>query len=256
MPISIKSDSDIEMLDKSGKILSWALGELQKAAVPGATLSHLDRFARDLLKSKDAKPAFLNYQPEGADRPYPAAICASLNEVIVHGIPTDRELKVGDILKIDLGVDYKGYFTDSAVTVIVGGEDAVRPSVRKLVKATKEALYAGIDVCLIGNRIGDIGVAISKVAKKYDLSVAEGLAGHGVGFSPHEDPIIPNEGHAGKGALLKEGMVIALEPMFCLGRPEIVQNDDDAYETEDMSISAHFEHTIAITPDGPRILTA
>ena len=254
--VSIKTEKDIAHIRQSGKILSWVLSEAKKAAKEGASLSHLDRFVHDMIAQKGARPSFLNYQPEGAKEPYPASICASIGKVVVHGIPKNIKLKNGDILKIDIGVDYKGYFTDSALTVIVGGESTVSPSILRLIKATEEALNAGIDACVVGNRLGDIGHAISSIAKKYKVSVVEGLAGHGVGFSPHEDPLVYNEGSPGKGMILKEGMVLALEPMFCLGRPEIITREDGSYETADSSIAAHFEHTVAITSEGPKILTA
>ncbi len=252
--IKLKTDSDIEILRLSGKILRDVLDRLINAARPGVRLSFLDKLAFDLIASYGGKPAFLHYRPEGAAKPYPASICASLNECIVHGIPDNYSLKEGDILKLDLGVDFKGRFTDSAKTVIIG--DKASKDERMIVHAVNEALEAAIAVCEAGNKLGDIGAAVEGIAKKHNVSVVEGLAGHGVGFMPHEDPLVWNYGRANTGMTLNPGLVIAIEPMFCLGDPEIVENHDGSYSTLDGSTSAHAEHTIAITDSGSIVLTA
>jgi len=252
--LKLKSKKDISGIETSGKILKAVLDELEKAAIPSTKLAFLDRLAFDLIKSYEAKPAFLNYRPEGAKKAFPASICASLGPVVVHGIPDGRALERGDILKIDAGVNYKGYFSDSARTVIVGNECSAEE--KKLVKATEEALYAGIEEVIPGNRLGDIGYAISSVADKYGVSVVDGLAGHGVGFAPHEDPLVFNVGRKGTGSLIEEGMVLALEPMFSLGYPDILELPDGSFKTVDGSVTAHFEHTVAATKSGPRILTS
>jgi len=250
----IKSEKDLIVLETSGRILKAVLDAVSDAAVPGVKLAFLDRLAFDLISSYEARPSFLGYRPEGAKKAYPASICASLGGVVVHGVPDQRVLEEGDVLKIDIGVDYKGYFTDSARTVVMGGNKSGR--VEKLVKATEEALYAGIEEVRPGARLGDIGFAISSVAKKYGVNVIEGLAGHGVGFAPHEDPLVFNVGRKGTGALIEEGMVLALEPMFSLGSPEIFELPDGSYKTVDGSITAHFEHTAAALSSGPKILTS
>jgi methionyl aminopeptidase len=250
----IKSEKEIGFIETSGKILKAVLDELVKAAAPGVKLMFLDRLAFDLIASYEAKPSFLHYRPEGAKKAYPASICASLGATVVHGIPDGRSLNAGDILKIDAGVNYKGYFSDSAVTVIVGGECS--PKEKKLISATEEALYAGIEQVFPGNRIGDIGHAISAVANKYGVNVVDGLAGHGVGFAPHEDPLVFNVGRKGSGMVIEEGMVLALEPMFSLGSPEVFELPDGSFKTVDGSVTAHFEHTVAALSSGPKILTS
>jgi methionyl aminopeptidase len=250
----IKSEKDIEILKTSGQILKTVLDELSVAAAPGVKLAFLDRLAFDLISSYDAKPSFLGYRPEGARKPYPASICASIDSVIVHGIPNERALEEGDVLKIDIGVDFKNHFTDSAKTIVIGGK--ISGAVSKLIRATEEALYAGIEEVRPGQKLGDIGYAISAVAKKYGVSVVEGLAGHGVGFAPHEDPLVFNVGRKGTGILIEEGMVLALEPMFSLGSPEIFELPDGSFKTVDNSTTAHFEHTIVALRTGPKILTS
>lgn len=251
---TIKTDKDISILETSGKILKKVIEEVVKAAVPGVKLAFLDRLAFDFISSHEARPSFLRYRPEGAKHAYPASICASIGSTVVHGIPGNRALKEGDILKIDMGVDYKGFFTDSALTMAVGGKCS--PGEKKLIRATEEALYAGIKRVVPGNRLGDIGNAISSVAQKYGVSVINGLAGHGVGFAPHEDPLIFNIGRKGAGMMIKEGMVLALEPMFSIGSPDVFELSDGSFKTVDGSTSAHFEHTVAATANGPKILTS
>lgn len=250
----IKSKKDISLLKISGRILKDTLDEVVANAIPDVKLKFLDQLAFDIISSYGAKPSFLGYQPEGAKKAFPASICASLGSVVVHGVPSNRTLEEGDVLKIDIGVDYQGYFTDAACTVIMGGKKM--SAVKKLVKATEEALYAGIKEIKPGNRLGDIGFAISNVAHKYGVSVIEGLAGHGVGFAPHEDPLVFNTGNKGTGMLLEEGMVITLEPMFSLGSPQVFELPDGSFKTVDNSITAHFEHTIAVIRSGNMILTS
>lgn len=222
--------------------------------MPGVKLNFLDQLALTIISSYGAKPSFLGYQPEGAKQAFPASICTSLGSVVVHGVPNSRSLEEGDVLKIDIGVNYKGYFTDAACTVLMGGKKMA--AVKKLIKATEEALYVGIKEIKPGNRLGDIGFAISNVAHKYGVSVIEGLAGHGVGFAPHEDPLVFNTGRKGTGMLLEEGMVITLEPMFSLGSSQVLELPDGSFKTVDNSVTAHFEHTIAVTHSGHMILTA
>lgn len=251
----LKSEKDIKTLEVSGRILKVVMDAVSEAAKPGVKLIFLDRLAYDLIASYEAKPAFLGYRPEGFKEVYPASICLSLNSVIVHGIPDERKLAENDVLKIDIGVNYKNRFTDSARTVIIG--DKKPPAdVEKLLKATEEALYAGIEEVRPGNKIGDIGFAISSIAKKYGVSVIDGLTGHGVGFAPHEDPLVFNVGRKGTGITIEKRMVLALEPMFSLGSPEIIELPDGSFKTLDSSMTAQFEHTVVALPGGPKILTS
>jgi len=249
----IKSAKDIELLAVSGHILKSVLDKTIKVAKPGVKLSFLDKIATDLITSYNARPSFLGYKPEGAKKAYPASITTSLDSVVVHGVPGNQELKEGSVLKIDIGVNYKGYFTDAARTIVIGSKKT--QAIKKLVKATEEALYAGIEEVRPGNRLGDIGFAISSIARKYDVSVIAGLAGHGVGFAPHEDPLVLNIGRKGAGIIIEEGMVLALEPMFSLGNSAVFELPDGSFKTIDGAIAAHFEHTVVALNSGPRILT-
>ncbi len=251
MPI-FKTKKDIEALRASGAILAAVLFELKKNIYEGVTLSSLDKKARTFLMARNARPAFLNYKPEWAERAYPAAICASVNEKIVHGIPNEYKIKDGDLVKIDMGVNFNGYVTDAAMTVGVG---VISKNAERLIRTTEEALYKGIRECVFGNRLGDIGNAIETHAKKNGITVISGLTGHGVGFELHEEPTVYNFGTRGKGMELREGLVIAIEPMFSLGSADIIQTADEGYATADGSLSAHFEHTVAIGENGPEILT-
>ena len=237
---------------ESGKILGHILKTLQSAAKIGVTTKELDKIAYKMALEANSVPVFLNYRPSGASKGYPASICASINDIIVHGIPSDYSLKNGDLLKIDSGVKYKNYCSDSAITVAIGN---VNETAKRIMKVTELALMAGISQAIVGNTVGDIGFAIESVAKRNGFSVADGLTGHGIGRNLHEDPYVLNFGKKGKGELLREGMVIAIEPMLTAGRGEIIQTDEESYATADGSLSAHFEHTVAITKSGPRILT-
>lgn len=252
MNIKLKNEHDLEMLRTSGIILSRTLNALKERARVGVRLAYLDDLARQFIKNEGAKPSFLGYKPEGASIGYPAAICTSVNEKIVHGIPDNYTLKDGDVLKIDLGVNYKNYFTDAAITVPIG---KISAEAQKLIQVTKEALGNAIKICAVGNHLGDIGWIIEKTVKSAGFSVARGLTGHGVGFAVHEDPTIYNYGDKGTGMVLKPGMVLAIEPMVVVGLGDIKQLSDDSFVIKDGSLSAHFEHTIAITKNGPEILT-
>jgi methionyl aminopeptidase len=250
--IRLKSESDIRHLRESGRILARLLRELQKRALAGTKLKDLDLFARKFLAEAGAEPAFLNYQPTGAEKGFPAAICTSVNEVVVHGLPDSYILKSGDLLTLDAGVKYRGYFTDAAITVPIG---KVSEEAMNLKRAAEVALEAAIRECYAGKTLGDIGAAIEEVAEEYGVQPVEGLTGHGVGFAVHEDPSVHNFGKRGTGYELKSGLVIAIEPMFTTGSGNIVQNHKDEYETEDSALSSHHEHTIVITEGEPEILT-
>jgi methionyl aminopeptidase len=250
--ILLKTDKEIEILAESGRILSSVLKTLSKKAKIGASLMELEQAARKMLKEAGAKPAFLGYQPDGAEKPYPAALCLSLNDVVVHGIPRDYILRSGDVLKIDIGVIYEGMVTDSAVTIGMG---KISSLAKKLMVSTKKALDAAIIAAKKGKYLGDIGYAIERQAKKDGFKVLKGLTGHGVGYEVHEDPVILNYGRKGTGPELKEGMVLAIEPMLSVSSEEIIQNRDESYSSADRSLTAQFEHTIAITKKGTVILT-
>lgn len=253
--ITIKSKEEIEILRECGKRLAFILQEVGKAVKPGVSTAELNNIANNLAKEKGDIPSTLNYKPKGARRAYPASICVSINDEIVHGIPNEnpRILKEGDIVSLDMCLTHKGMVTDSAITVSVGKIDPVSS---KLIEVTKEALYSGIKSARGNKHVGDIGYAVERVAKTNGFSIVEDLCGHGVGYSVHEDPYIPNYGEKGRGEKLKPGMVIAIEPMLNVGAKDIfMEKDDWTYKTLDGSRSAHFEHTVLITSGEPEILT-
>lgn len=251
----LKSPEEIKIMKEGGQRHAEILRALAGMIKPGVSTFVLEEEALRLIKEGGDKPAFLGYTPSGARRPFPAALCVSINEEIVHGIPNEKEriIKEGDIVSIDLGLVHKGFITDSAVTVGCG---AIDDESRELIRTTKLALEKGIEAAKGGNTIGDIGAAIQEVADSSPFSLAEDLAGHGVGDHVHEEPYVPNEGKKGEGMKLEPGMVIAIEPMLNIGRGAI-KGTKDGYTivTKDGSRSAHFEHTVAITEKGNIILT-
>jgi len=253
MSVIIKTKEQIDIIREGGKRLASVLEKVAKKVAPGISTFELDKYTYDLIKDLGDEPAFLNYKPDGASRAYPASICISVNNEIVHGIPSKKKiLKVGDIVSLDLGIKHKGLFTDHAVTVPVGKTDKKS---EKLMYDTKEALMVGVDMARGGNTVGDIGHAIEQfVNKRY--GIVRELAGHGVGVKIHEDPYIPNYGKAGHGQKLITGMVVAIEPMLNIGKADIISCDDGyTIKTADGSRSAHFEHTILITEGEAEILT-
>ena len=253
--IKLKSKEDIAILREGGKRHAWILKEIAAMVKPGVHARELDAKAAELIKAGGDAAAFLNFKPRGSARPYPATLCVSINDEIVHGIPTegDKVLKEGDIVSLDLGLVHNKLFTDAAITVPVG---KISSELQQLLEVTKKALMAGIKAAKGGKRIGDISNAIQTVAAPYGYGIVEELAGHGVGYGVHEDPYVPNYGDPGKGEVLKPGMVIAIEPMFNIGGKEIALDADGyTYKTADGSPSAHFEHTVLITKSGPEILT-
>lgn len=250
--ICIYSSSEIKSIADSGAILAEVFEKTAKEARVGMILKDLDKLAFKLIKELGAEPAFLNYRPSGALKPYSATICASVNDVIVHGLPDNYQLKNGDVLKLDSGVKHRGFYSDAAITVGIG---TISPEAGKLIKATKMALEEAIKMAKPGNFLGDIGWVIEKVAKKFGVKTIKELTGHGIGRELHEDPTIYNFGKRGKGIELKSGMVLAIEPMFAIGTEKIIQKKDESWATADGSLSAHFEHTIAITDKGPKVLT-
>lgn len=251
----IVNEQERESLRTSGRMLAEVLTEVAALVVPGVTTAALDIAAEKAIRARGCTPAFLGYQPEGANYPFPAVLCVSVNEEIVHGIPRESVTLVdGDIVTLDLGLSYDGYFTDSALTVPVG---EISKEDQELLDATDEALTAAIAAVHAGVRTGDIGAAVEEVAKRHKFSIVEDLGGHAVGRAVHEQPYIANFGKKGKGEVLPEGMVIALEPMLSRGSSRIVLDEQDewTYRTGDGSRAAHFEHTIIVTRDGAEVLT-
>lgn len=245
--ISIKSEREIKLLKIAGNIVYETHQYLSPFIKEGITTKELDTLAEEFIRSKGATPSFKGYND------YPASICTSINEEVVHGIPSKRRLRNGDIISIDIGACYKGYHGDSAWTYAVGEVSEKR---KYLMEHTEKSLFVGLSMVKPGNRIGDIGAAIYEYATSHKLGVVRELVGHGVGTSVHEEPEVPNYGKPHTGPVLKEGMVIAIEPMLTLGRRDICILDDDwTIETVDNSPSAHFEHTIVVTKDGYKILT-
>ena len=245
--ITIKSQREIELLKIAGNIVYQTHQYLKPLIKEGITTKELDKLAEDFIRSHDATPSFKGY--EG----FPSTLCTSINSEVVHGFPSDRKLKNGDIISIDIGACYKGYHGDSAWTYTVGEVD---DKTKQLLEDTEKSLYVGLSQVKPGNRIGDIGYAIEEYAHKHNLGVVRELCGHGVGTSVHEDPEVPNYGIPNTGPRLKEGMVIAVEPMLTLGSPRVYLHDNNwTVDTQDGSLSAHFEHTVVVTKDGYQILT-
>jgi methionyl aminopeptidase len=253
MAVIIKTKEEIQILREGGKRLATILQKVSQRVVPGISTWELDEYAHSLIKEGGDEPAFLHYKPDGHSKPYPASLCTSVNNEVVHGIPKKSKiLKEGDIISIDLGLKHKGLFTDHAITVPVG---KVSKASEQLLHTTQEALMVGIDHAKGGSTVGDIGYAIEQfVARRY--GIVRELSGHGVGKKIHEDPYIPNYGKKGKGQKLIAGMVVAIEPMLNIGGADIISlSDGYTIKTADGSRSAHFEHTILITEGDAEILT-
>jgi len=242
-----KSAAEIEKMARAGRVVHGCLQMLAAAVHPGVTTTELDRMAEDYIRSHGAVPTFKGY------RGFPSSICASPNDMIVHGIPGEAALDEGDILSIDVGVTLEDYVGDSAITVPVG---EISEEASALMAATRESLGRAIEHCREGNRVGDISHAVQAYVEERGYSVVRSLVGHGIGRDMHEDPQVPNFGAPGKGPRLVEGMVLAIEPMVNAGRYDVEMGDDGwAVYTRDGTLSAHFEHTVAVTSDGPRVLT-
>lgn len=250
-----KSQTQIDGLREAGKRMKQVVDSTLVAVKPGMSSMELERIARETTEKVGATPSYLGFVSEKGGKPYPAALCVSINNEIAHCPPKpEKILKEGDVVAIDFGLEYRGYFMDTAYTVGVG---AVDKQAQNLIEGTRAALEAVIEAAKIGGTIGDIGAAAQKAAKQYKLGVVKDLRGHGVGGAVHEDPLIPNFGKAEEGEVLVEGMVLALEPIFAEGSGEMVDDKDKiGYVTRDGSRTAHFEHTILITKEGAEILTA
>jgi methionyl aminopeptidase len=254
MPVVIRSAGEITLLREAGRHVAEVLQMLSAAVRPGVVVADLDAIVRHEFDCRRLTPTFLHYQPRSNQPPYPATVCVSVNDVIVHGIPGTTVLREGDVVSLDLGATYRGYVGDSAITVACG---STSPEVEHLVTVTDAALRKGIEQAQAGNRLGDVGYAIQQCIEAEGMSVIKDYGGHGVGRSMHEDPFVPNHGAPGTGRLLRPGMVIAIEPMATLGADQSrVDADGWTIRTIDGSLAAHFEHTIAITEDGPLVLTA
>jgi methionyl aminopeptidase len=242
-----KSAAELDLMAEAGAVVARTLDLLGEHVRPGVTTAELDRIADEFIRSEGGVPTFKGY------RGYPAAICASPNDMIVHGIPGPYELADGDVLSVDVGVTLHGFVGDSAYTFTVGD---ISEEAELLLETCRAALDAGLEQARVGNRVGDISAAVQRVTEAAGFSVVRALVGHGVGRSMHEEPQIPNFGEPGRGPLLQEGMTLAIEPMITAGGAEIVVEDDRwSISTEDGSLAAHFEHTVAVTAEGPRILT-
>ena len=242
-----KSPQEIERMARAGEVVADVLALLGERARPGVTTEELDALADEFIRSRGGVPTFKGY------RGYPASICTSPNDMVVHGIPGLHTLEEGDILSVDVGVTLDGFVADSAYTFPVG---EIAPEVERLLEGGKAALAAGIEQCRPGNRLSDISHAIQVVTEEHGFSVVRSLVGHGVGRSMHEEPQIPNFGEPGRGPRLSPGMTFAIEPMINAGGADVVIHDDEwSISTADSSLSAHFEHTVAVTEEGPRILT-
>lgn len=245
--IILKNPDEIELMRKANKIVGQVLQKVSEEAKPGVTTARLDQMAEDMCKDAGCRPAFKGYHG------YPFSLCCSVNEQVVHGFPNDRPLKEGDILSMDFGVIKEGFYGDSATTVAIG---KISDEAKRLMKSTKESLDAGIEQARPGNRLGDISAAVQKTAEDAGFSVVRQFVGHGIGRALHEDPQVPNFGKKGKGLQLKTGMVLAIEPMVNAGGVEVkILSDGWTAVTVDGKLSAHFEHTVAITDNGPRILS-
>ncbi|KPI15097.1 methionine aminopeptidase, type I [Actinobacteria bacterium OK006] len=253
--VELKTDTSIDEMYEAGQVVGRALTAVRKVADVGVSLLELDEVAHQVLRDAGADSPFLGYRPSFAPTPFPAVICASVNDAIVHGIPTGYRLRDGDLVSIDFGAELGGWVGDSAISFIVGEP---RVADVRLVETAERALAAGIEAAVVGNRIGDIAHAVGTVCRAAGYGIPDGFGGHGVGRRMHEDPSVPNEGCPGRGLPLRRGMVLAIEPMLIGGGTDGFHAAPDGWtlRTDDGSRAAHTEHTVAITRTGPRILTA
>ncbi|MDG4860807.1 type I methionyl aminopeptidase [Streptomyces sp. T-3] len=253
--VELKTDASMDLMREAGRVVAQGLTAAREAADVGVSLLELDEIAHDVLRKAGATSPFLGYRPTFATSKFPAVVCASVNDAIVHGIPDGYRLADGDLVSIDFGAQLNGWAGDSAISFTVG---TPRPEDVRLIETAEAALAAGIAAAVVGNRIGDIAHAIGTVCRSAGYGIPDGFGGHGVGRSMHEDPPVPNEGRAGRGMQLRHGMVLAIEPMLIGGGKDGYYEDADGWtlRTNDGSRAAHAEHTVAITEAGPRVLTA
>jgi len=247
--IEIKTPAELESMRRASRVVAEVLSQLQPLVKPGVSTAELDKFAEKRVRELGAVPAFLGY------RGYPATLCVSINEEIVHGIPSPKRfVKAGDIVSLDMGAVADGFYGDAALTVAAG---EISPEARRLMDVTRESLGRALSAVKAGARLGDVSNAVQKYAEEHGMSVVREFTGHGIGRRLHEEPSIPNFGRPGSGPVLKAGMTLAIEPMLCLGRADVVvKNDGWTAVSADGSLAAHFEHTVAVTEDGCEILTA
>jgi methionyl aminopeptidase len=253
--VELKTADELAVMREAGRIVAAALAAVRERARAGVTLLELDAVAVDVIREHGATSSFLNYHPDFAPTPFPGVICASVNDVIVHGIPDGYRLREGDLVSIDCGACLDGFHGDSAVTFTIGAPSDADAT---LMKNTEAALDAGICAAQAGGRLGDVSAAVGEVGRATGYGIPQGFGGHGVGRRMHEDPSVPNEGRPGRGLPLRPGLVIAIEPMFLSGGRDrfVIDADGWALRTADGSRAAHFEHTIAVTDNGPVVLTA
>ena len=254
--VIFKTEAEIEIMAEAGHRLAKILAILKNETKAGIPTEYLEKRTRVLIKEAGAEAAFLNYEPAASSKPYPAALCVSVNDTVVHGLPSNYVLKEGDLVKLDLGLKYGGFYVDAALTV---GLEKISDKARRLLQVTERALELAISHARPGKRLGDIGQAVQNFVERNKFSVLKTLTGHGIGKSLHEEPTVLNFGKRGSGAKLEAGMVLAIEPMVSASPPpqgeKVIQKEDDSFATSDGSLSAHFEHTVAITETDPRILT-
>ncbi|MFF3499491.1 type I methionyl aminopeptidase [Streptomyces sp. NPDC003247] len=252
--VELKTDTSIDAMYEAGQVVARALTAVRDAADVGVSLLELDEVARDVLRAAGAASPFLGYRPSFAPTPFPAVICASVNEAIVHGIPDGYRLRDGDLVSIDCGAQLGGWAGDSAISFTVGRP---RPADLRLIETAERALAAGIEAAVVGHRIGDIAHAVGAVCRAAGYGIPDGFGGHGIGRRMHEDPPVPNEGRPGRGFRLRPGLVLAIEPMVIAGGTDGYHEAPDGWtlRTNDGSRAAHAEHTVAITESGPRVLT-
>lgn len=249
----LESEKDIAALREGGKILASVLNEVARRVAPGVAAADLDALAEKLIREAGAEPSFKNYKTPDDKIPYPASLCVSVNDEVVHGIPDQKIFQEGDVVGLDLGLKYKGFYTDSAVTALAGKADT---ELLRLVETAKKSLAKGISVVKDGARIGDIGFAVQSRAEKDGFGVVRKLVGHGLGRKVHEGPQVPNFGSRGSGMALKKGLVLAIEPMITAGDSDVYLDDDLwTWKTKDRSLAAHFEHTVIVTENGAEIIT-
>ncbi|BBC31770.1 Methionine aminopeptidase [Streptomyces graminofaciens] len=253
--VELKTDASIDAMYETGQVVGQALSAVRKAADVGVSLLELDEVAHSVLRAAGAGSPFLGYRPSFAPTPFPAVICASVNDAIVHGIPTSYRLRDGDLVSIDFGAELGGWAGDSAISFVVGEP---RVADLRLIETAERALAAGIEAAVVGNRMGDIAHAIGSVCRAAGYGIPDGFGGHGIGRRMHEDPAVPNEGRPGRGLPLRHGLVLAIEPMLIGGGGDGFHAAPDGWtlRTDDGSRAAHVEHTVAITETGPRVLTA
>jgi methionyl aminopeptidase len=253
--IELKSTGEVDAMREAGRVVARCLEAVRDAAVAGTSLKELDGVAHDVMRDAGAVPAFLDYHPRFAPSPFPGVICASVNDAVVHAIPGPYVLAEGDLLSIDCGAFLDGWCGDAAFSTVIG--DDPDPADLELIATTERALHAGIAAAVPGARLGDIGAAVGAVAREHRYGMLADHGGHGIGRAMHEAPHVPNEGRAGRGMRLRAGLVIAIEPMLHAGGHDDYVHDDDGWtlRTADGSRAAHAEHTVAVTDDGPRVLT-